>query len=70
VGDISVVAIENGLTLTAGSLVVTLRADSPSRFFALERDLRFEFSGGAGANPAILTVSENGNVVETAERVD
>jgi ketosteroid isomerase-like protein len=70
VGDISVVAIENGLTLTAGSLVVTLRAESPSRFFAVERDLRFEFSGGAGAKPAVLTVSENGNVVETAERVD
>lgn len=70
VGDISVVAIEDGLTLIAGSLVVTLRAESPSRFFAVERDLRFEFSGGAGAKPAVLTVSENGNVVETAERVD
>ena len=70
VGDISVVAIEDGLTLTAGSLVVTLRAESPRRFFALERDLRFDFTDAAGASPAILTVSENGNVVETAERVD
>ena len=70
VGDILVVAIDDGLTLTAGTLVVTLRAESPRRFFAMERDLHFEFADSAGARPAVLTVSENGKVVETAERVD
>ncbi|MEP6908561.1 MAG: nuclear transport factor 2 family protein, partial [Pseudoxanthomonas sp.] len=31
VGDITVAAIDDGLTLTAGKLIVTLRAESPSR---------------------------------------
>lgn len=70
VGDIAVVAIEDGLRLTAGPLIVTLRAESPTRFFAVERDLRFEFTRGTKGNPATLTVLENGQVVETAIRVD
>ncbi len=72
VGDIDVVAIDDGLRLASGSLVVTLRAESPGRFFAVERDLRIEFApspDGKRAN-ATLTVRERGEVVETAARID
>ena len=72
VGDITVAAIDDGLTLTAGPLRVTLRAESPTGFFAMERDLRFEFSVGVDAQPEamMMTVLERGTVVETAQRVD
>jgi ketosteroid isomerase-like protein len=69
VGDIVVTAEPDGLLLTAGELVVHLRAESPDRYFALERDLRFEFASD-DARPAKLTVYERGAVVETAARVD
>lgn len=71
VGDISVAVDGDGLKLTAGTLVVHLRAESPTRFFALERDLRFEFVADVGKQrvPA-LTVYENGAVVETATKVE
>lgn len=68
VGDIVVAVEGDGLKLTAGKLVVSLRAETPTRFFALERNLRFEFST-ATDKPA-LSVYENGNVVETAARVE
>lgn len=72
VGDITVVAIDDGLALTTGKLVVTLRAESPTRFFAEERDLRFEFADGGNEYPEtmILTVREGGSIVETAVRAD
>lgn len=69
IADIVVAVDGDGLKLTAGDLVVTLRAETPTRFFALERDLRFEFAtppGEAGART--LTVYENGAVAETATR--
>lgn len=71
VGDISVAVDGDGLKLTAGTLVVHLRAESPTRFFALEKDLRFEFAVAAGKQdvPA-LTVYENGVVAETAAKVE
>jgi hypothetical protein len=71
VGDISVAVDGDGLKLTAGSLIVHLRAESPTRFFALEKDLRFEFAvdGDKQEFPA-LTVYENGAVAETAARVE
>lgn len=67
--DIVVAVDAYGLRLTAGDLVVTLRAESRTRFFALERDLRFEFAEPAadGRSPK-LTVYENGVVAETATR--
>ncbi|MEO8366221.1 MAG: nuclear transport factor 2 family protein [Pseudoxanthomonas sp.] len=71
VGDIIVVVDGDGLKLTAGDLVVSLRAESPSRFFALERDLRFKFVADADKQhvPA-LTIYENGAVAETAARAE
>jgi hypothetical protein len=71
VGDISVAVDGDGLKLVAGDLVVNLRAESSTRFFALEKDLRFEFAtdGGKRHVPA-LTVYENGVVAETAARVE
>jgi hypothetical protein len=68
VGDIVVTVDGDGLKLTAGKLVVGLRAETPTRFFALERDLRFDFSAVAG-KPA-LSVYENGKVVETATKAE
>lgn len=68
VGAITVAVDGDGLKLTAGKLVVTLRAETPTRFFALERDLRFEFATAPG-KPA-LSVYEDGKVVETANRVE
>lgn len=68
VGDIIVAVEGDGLKLTAGKLVVSLRAETPTRFFALERDLRFEFS--AAADKPALSVYENGKVVETAAKVE
>lgn len=68
VGDISVAVDGDGLKLTAGTLVVSLRAETPTRFFALERDLHFEFAS-APDKPA-LSVYENGTLVETAARVE
>ncbi len=72
VGDIRVDAVEGGLRLASGEMRLELRAESPRRFFALERDLRFEFAPATGGDlraPA-LTVSEGGKVVATAARVD
>ncbi|KAF1717147.1 DUF4440 domain-containing protein [Pseudoxanthomonas yeongjuensis] len=71
VGGITVAVDGDGLKFTAGTLVVHLHAESPTRFFALEKDLRFEFIADAGKQdvPA-LTVYENGAVAETAMRVE
>jgi ketosteroid isomerase-like protein len=71
VGEITVAVDGDGLELVAGALVVHLRAESPTRFFALEKDLRFEFVADAGKRhvPA-LTVYENGVVAETAARAE
>ena len=68
--DIAVAVDGDGLKLTAGDLVVNLRAETPTRFFALERDLRFEFATPppGQAEAATVTVHEHGNVVETATR--
>lgn len=49
--DIAVAIDGDGLKLTAGDLVVNLRAETPTRFFALERDLRFDSSIVARLRP-------------------
>ncbi|CTP83389.1 hypothetical protein XTPLMG730_0446 [Xanthomonas translucens pv. phlei] len=66
VGDIRVAVEGDHLKLTAGALVVTLRAESPTRFFAEERDLRFVFAPATHASVRQLSVYENGAIVETA----
>ncbi|MCL1634283.1 DUF4440 domain-containing protein [Luteimonas sp. SX5] len=67
VGDIVVAVEGDHLRLTAGPLAVTLRAESQTRFFALERDLRFEFVAPSEAGGIrTLTVYEKGAAVETA----
>ncbi|MGH8025769.1 MAG: nuclear transport factor 2 family protein, partial [Pseudoxanthomonas sp.] len=71
VGDIAVAADGDGLKLTAGKMILRLRAETPTRFFALERDLRFEFAIPTGQqSPRTLIVYENGATVETATRVE
>ncbi|MDR6672239.1 DUF4440 domain-containing protein [Xanthomonas sp. 1678] len=67
VGDIRVAVEGDHLKLSAGALVVTLHAESPTRFFAMERDLRFVFAPAADTGTRRLTVYENGAVVETAQ---
>lgn len=68
VGDIVVAVDGDGLKLTAGSFVATLRAETPTRFFAPERDLRFEFAPADDGNSPALDVYENGALTETATR--
>jgi ketosteroid isomerase-like protein len=69
IADIDVAVDGAGLRLTAGDLALTLRAETRARFFALERDLRFEFAAPQGTDVAqTLTVYENGKVAETATR--
>lgn len=67
VGAIRVAVEGDHLKLSAGTLVVTLRAETPTRFFAVERDLRFEFAPAADGRMRELTVYENGAVAETAQ---
>ncbi|QNH11242.1 nuclear transport factor 2 family protein [Xanthomonas sp. SI] len=66
VGDIRVAVEGDHLKLTAGALVVTLRAESPTRFFAEERDLHFVFAPATDAGVRQLSVYESGAIVETA----
>ena len=67
VGEIRVAIDDDHLRLTAGPLIVTLMAESPTCFFALERDLHFEFTPpSTSGGKRTLTVYENGEVAETA----
>ncbi|HJU26802.1 MAG TPA: DUF4440 domain-containing protein, partial [Rhodanobacteraceae bacterium] len=67
--DIMVDTEADGLMLTASPMTVHLRAASPTRFFALERDLQFEFAPARNGDSQTLEVYEGGKKVETAERV-
>ena len=67
--DIVVNAEEDGLILTASPMTVHLRAASPKRFFALERDLQFEFAPARNGHSPTLDIYEGGKKVETATRV-
>jgi hypothetical protein len=67
--DIVVGTEADGLVLTASPMTVHLRAASPTRFFALERDLQFEFAPAQNGRSLSLGVYENGNNVATATRV-
>jgi CubicO group peptidase (beta-lactamase class C family)/ketosteroid isomerase-like protein len=65
-GDIEI-ALEDGvLKLHSGGLRVTLAASAPDHFFALERDLKFNFSETAGSLE--IAVEENGATVATGLR--
>lgn len=73
IGDILIVVDGDHLKLTAGGFVATLFPESPTIFFAKERDLRFRFEGidDTGAGTArTLVVLENGTVSERAARVE
>ena len=67
--DIVVNSESDGLVLTASPMTVHLRAASPTRFFALERDLQFEFASPQNGHSPSLGVYENGKKVATATRV-
>ncbi|KLI98487.1 nuclear transport factor 2 family protein [Luteimonas sp. FCS-9] len=68
IGRIVVAVDGDHLRLTAGEFVVMLYPESTHRFFAKERDLRFEFETGGGTAPNALVVYENGVVTERAVR--
>lgn len=59
VGPISVTVDGDALVLSSGGLRVTLGALTPDRFFARERDLRFQFS----PDRSKITVEEKGKIV-------
>jgi len=69
IGDIDVTVDGDHLRLTAGQFVATLQAESATRFFAMERDLRFDFETDANGRTRALAVYENGTLSERAERV-
>lgn len=70
VGDITVVRDGDHLKLTAGSFVATLYPETSTRFFAMEKDLRFDFEISATGAVRALAVIENGTVTERARRVE
>lgn len=69
IGDILVAVEGDHLKLTAGGFVATLHPETQTRFFALERDLRFEFERRESGHVQALAVYENGAVSERAARV-
>jgi hypothetical protein len=69
-GEAEVTVANGALVLTSGGLRVTLAAKTPDHFFALERDLQFDFSGAKDGKAGALTVIENGAPVETGTRAD
>jgi hypothetical protein len=69
-GQITIVRDGDHLKLTAGSFVATLYAESPTRFFAMERDIRFEFELAESGTVQGLAVYENGAVSERARRIE
>lgn len=67
-GDIDVSLEAGSLILRSGTLRVTLAANAPDHFFALERDLQFVFSPGGA--PTKIEVHEAGAVVASGTRTD
>jgi hypothetical protein len=67
-GLVSVLREDDHLKLTAGSFVATLYPETPTRFFAMERDIRFEFEVDAQGMVQGLAVYEHGAVSERAKR--
>jgi len=70
-GDLMVTVEGNHLRLVSGTLSVTLYPESEWRFFAKERDLRFQFKADAhGDAPAsAVTIYEHGGAVATGVRL-
>lgn len=68
IGEILVTVDGDHLKLTAGDFAVTLYPESASRFFAIEKDLRFDFEPSTGDIVESLAVYENGTVTERALR--
>ena len=69
-GDIEVRLDQDVLVLSSGNMRVTLAADSPGHFFALERNLAFDFAGPAPEMATTIDVRENGAVVVRGVRTD
>jgi hypothetical protein len=57
------------LVLSSGTMRVTLSAESPGHFFALERDLAFDFAGAEAERASGIEVRENGAVVVRGARI-
>lgn len=68
IGDIMVSVEGDHLKLVAGNFAATLYPETQTRFFAKERDLRFEFESDAKGAVRTLAVFENGVVSERATR--
>jgi len=68
IGDILVSVEGDHLKLKAGSFAATLHPETRTRFFAVERDIRFEFESNVDGEVQALAVYENGAVSERASR--
>ncbi|WP_258167594.1 DUF4440 domain-containing protein [Xanthomonas hortorum] len=58
IGIIRIAVAGDYLTLTAGSFIATLYPQSTTRFFAMERDLRFDFETNGDGLSKVLEVYE------------
>ena len=67
-GEVAFAVDGTHLKMTSGSLTLAVFAQSPTQFFAKERDLRFEFSAVAERAADRVVVRENGNIVDEAAR--
>ena len=65
-GDIDVTLENDTLILRSGTLRLGLAASAPDRFFALDRDLKVNFSGAPDAS--MIEIEENGAVVARGAR--
>lgn len=68
IGEILIAVEGDHLTLTAGTFSTVLYPESAHRFFAMERDLRFEFDTASAHSPGAMAVYENGALTERATR--
>ena len=67
-GDVDISLDNDVLVLRSGGLRVTLAASAPDHFFAQEKDLRINFSGGPDISG--IEIEENGAVVARGIRVE
>jgi hypothetical protein len=68
-GNIEVSVDGSHLKLSAKNVDLNIYPESPNKFFAKERDLRFEFARQSGSEKEGVTIWENGAVVDQAQRV-
>lgn len=68
-GEISITKKGNGLEINAGKMRLEVHPKTETLFFNKEAPLTFEFVKDSKGNATNMIIRENGNIVETAERI-